>query len=36
MHTPNLEALAEGGARFDRAYAATPVCSPSRVTYLTG
>jgi arylsulfatase A-like enzyme len=36
MHTPNLAALAQGGARFDRAYAATPVCSPSRVTYLTG
>lgn len=36
MHTPNLQALAEGGARFDRAYACTPVCSPSRATYLTG
>jgi arylsulfatase A-like enzyme len=36
MHTPNLAALARGGARFERAYAATPVCSPSRVTYLTG
>jgi len=36
MHTPNLDRLAEGGARFTRAYAATPVCSPSRMTYLTG
>lgn len=36
MHTPNLAKLAQGGARFDRAYAATPVCSPSRVTYMTG
>ena len=36
MHTPNLDALAAGGARFNRAYAATPVCSPSRMTYLTG
>ena len=36
IHTPNLAALAEGGTRFDRAYASTPVCSPSRATYLTG
>jgi len=36
MHTPNLQSLAEGGARFDRAYACTPVCSPSRATYMTG
>lgn len=36
MHTPSLAALARDGARFERAYAATPVCSPSRLTYLTG
>ncbi len=36
MHTPNLDRLAAGGVRFTRAYAATPVCSPSRLTYLTG
>jgi len=36
MHTPNLDRLAATGARFTRAYAATPVCSPSRMTYLTG
>ena len=36
MHTPNLARLAEGGMRFDQAFACTPVCSPSRMTYLTG
>ena len=36
MHTPNIDALAAGGARFDRAYACTPVCSPSRMTWITG
>jgi choline-sulfatase len=36
LQTPTLAKLAQGGARFERAFAATPVCSPSRVTYLTG
>jgi arylsulfatase A-like enzyme len=36
IHTPNLDRLAAGGTRFTRAYACTPVCSPSRMTYLTG
>ncbi len=36
LDTPNLDHLASGGARFTRAYACTPVCSPSRMTYLTG
>ncbi len=36
MHTPNLDRLAAGGMRFPRAYACTPVCSPSRATYYTG
>ncbi len=35
-HTPNIDALASGGARFDRAFACTPVCSPSRMTWITG
>lgn len=36
IQTPNLQKLADTGAKFTRAYAATPVCSPSRLTYLTG
>ncbi len=36
MHTPNLDQLASGGARFTRGFACTPVCSPSRMTWITG
>ncbi len=36
LHTPNLERLAASGTRFTRAFSCTPVCSPSRMTYLTG
>jgi choline-sulfatase len=36
MHTPNIDRLAAEGARFTRAFACTPVCSPSRMTYMTG
>ena len=36
MHTPNLDRLAAEGMRFTRAFACTPVCSPSRATYYTG
>ena len=36
MHTPNLDRLAAEGTQFTRAYACTPVCSPSRATYYTG
>lgn len=36
MHTPNLDKLAREGARFTRAFACTPVCSPSRMTWMTG
>ncbi|MBD3322482.1 MAG: sulfatase-like hydrolase/transferase [Chitinivibrionales bacterium] len=34
--TPTLDALARGGILFNRAYAANPVCSPSRVSLFTG
>lgn len=33
--TPNLDALARGGVRFETCYA-TPLCSPSRVELLSG
>lgn len=34
--TPNMERLAERGMRFTNAYSASPVCSPSRVSVVTG
>jgi len=36
MRTPNVDRLAREGMKFTRAFAATPVCSPSRMTWLTG
>ncbi len=36
LKTPNLDAMAENGLRFDRFYAAAPVCSPTRASILTG
>jgi N-sulfoglucosamine sulfohydrolase len=35
-HTPNLDQLAAEGARYDNAFAAAPVCAPSRSAILTG
>ncbi|MDW8036867.1 MAG: sulfatase-like hydrolase/transferase, partial [Thermoguttaceae bacterium] len=35
-HTPHLDRLASQGVRFTCAYAASPVCSPSRAAILTG
>jgi arylsulfatase A-like enzyme len=34
--TPHLDALARGGIRFTEAYSASPVCSPTRASILTG
>jgi len=36
LETPNLDAMASNGIRFDRFYAAAPVCSPTRASVLTG
>lgn len=36
LKTPNLDAMADNGLRFDRYYAAAPVCSPTRASVLTG
>lgn len=35
-HTPNMQRLADQGMRFTQAYAASPVCSPTRVSLMTG
>src|SRR4051794_36881949 len=35
-HTPNLDRLASQGMRFTCAYAAQPICSPSRAAIMTG
>ncbi len=34
--TPNIERLAKRGQTFTRAYAASPLCSPTRASILTG
>jgi len=34
--TPNIDKLAEEGMRFTNAYAACPVCSPTRASIMTG
>ena len=34
--TPNIDALAKQGFRYNNAYACAPVCAPSRSTWITG
>lgn len=36
IRTPNLDRLADQGTLFENFFVATPVCSPSRATFLTG
>lgn len=36
LYTPNLDKLASEGVRFTNFYAASPICSPSRSSLLTG
>jgi len=36
LATPNLDALAASGVRFERAYTCTPVCTPARGAMFTG
>ncbi|MDX2152079.1 MAG: sulfatase-like hydrolase/transferase [Bryobacteraceae bacterium] len=36
VRTPNLDAIARNGVRFDRSYCQFPLCSPSRTSIMTG
>lgn len=36
LQTPAMDYIAQNGIRFTRAYATNPVCSPSRVSMITG
>ena len=36
IRTPNMQAMADEGMVFDRAYVASPSCCPSRTALLTG
>jgi arylsulfatase A-like enzyme len=36
ISTPNLDRLADKGIRFEKAYAANPVCIPSRFSMFSG
>jgi len=36
LETPNIDAFAARGLRFNRAYTQSPVCGPSRMSFYTG
>jgi choline-sulfatase len=36
VKTPHLDRLAQGGTVFERAYCTSPICVPSRLSFLTG
>lgn len=36
VRTPNLDQLAAGGVRYNRVFATSPVCAPSRSCFMTG
>lgn len=36
VKTPNMDRLAKMGVKFNRAYSQSPVCAPSRASFLTG
>ena len=36
VKTPNLDRMAAGGVRFDNAITQNPICTPSRVSFLSG
>jgi arylsulfatase A-like enzyme len=36
INTPNLDALCETGVAFENAYCQSPICTPSRASFLTG
>jgi choline-sulfatase/uncharacterized sulfatase len=36
VHTPHLDQLAADGVRFENAYAQNPICTPSRMCFMSG
>ncbi|MBT5058185.1 MAG: sulfatase-like hydrolase/transferase [Gemmatimonadetes bacterium] len=36
VQTPNIDRLADTGIRYDNAFCASPLCGPSRVSWITG